>query len=204
MTWPPGYAIVERAAGRRPRQDDRRARCWKTFAARFPGDMRPWLRRRRIARSTRWSEHSTSLRRFSRGVHPPTAGRLLAVYCDFEDVRKYKEAVVAARAAGSPIGLATVRIIKPSEAGLLRQVAECEPELILIRNLAGLSHYLGSIRRRSRTDRGLFAERGQRGDGSAVGGARRPPHHAQLRPELEATDGVNGSRFPVRAALSRR
>jgi putative protease len=34
-----------------------------------------------------------------------------------------------------------VRIIKPGEQGLLRQVADCEPDLILIRNVAALSYY---------------------------------------------------------------
>ena len=30
---------------------------------------------------------------------------------------------------------------KPGEEGLLRQVAACEPDLVLVRNLAGLSFY---------------------------------------------------------------
>jgi putative protease len=34
-----------------------------------------------------------------------------------------------------------VRIIKPGEEGLLRQVADCAPDLVLIRNLAGLGFY---------------------------------------------------------------
>jgi putative protease len=67
--------------------------------------------------------------------------RASTVYCDFEDVRKYKEAVPLARAAGVPIGLATVRVIKPDEQGLLRQVADCGPDLVLVRNLAGLSFF---------------------------------------------------------------
>jgi putative protease len=62
-------------------------------------------------------------------------------------VRKYTAAVPAARTAGIPIGLATVRIIKPSEQGLLRQIAECEPDFILIRNLAGLSFYTANFPR---------------------------------------------------------
>jgi len=70
-----------------------------------------------------------------------TGLRASSVYCDFEDIRKYKDAVPLARAAGVPIGLATVRIIKPGEEGLLRQVAACEPDLVLVRNLAGLSFY---------------------------------------------------------------
>ena len=72
---------------------------------------------------------------------PAIGGKVASVYCDFEDVRNYKAAVASARAAGTAIGLATVRIIKPGEEGLLRQVADCEPDLILIRNLAGLSYY---------------------------------------------------------------
>ncbi len=45
------------------------------------------------------------------------------------------------RAAGVPIGLATIRVLKPNEHGLLRQVADCEPDLVLVRNLAGLSFF---------------------------------------------------------------
>jgi putative protease len=73
--------------------------------------------------------------------HEQTGTRPATVYCDFEDIRKYKDAVAVARAAGVPVGLATVRIIKPGEEGLLRQVAACEPDLVLVRNLAGLSFY---------------------------------------------------------------
>ena len=69
------------------------------------------------------------------GLSPAT------VYCDFEDIRKYKDAVPLARAAGVPIGLATVRIIKPGEEGLLRQLADCRPDCVLVRNLAGLSWF---------------------------------------------------------------
>jgi putative protease len=74
-------------------------------------------------------------------AHPATGLKPATVYCDFEDIRKYKEAVAIAREAGVPIGLATVRIIKPGEEGLLRQVGGCEPDLVLVRNLAGLSFY---------------------------------------------------------------
>jgi putative protease len=72
----------------------------------------------------------------------PTTGLAPAtVYCDFEDIRKYKEAVSIARSAGATVGLATVRIIKPGEEGLLKQLADCEPDLVLVRNLAGLSWF---------------------------------------------------------------
>ena len=61
------------------------------------------------------------------------------VYCDFEDVRRYREAVARARTAGMPIGLATLRIVKPGEEGLLRQVAAQGADVLLVRNLAALS-----------------------------------------------------------------
>jgi U32 family peptidase len=63
------------------------------------------------------------------------------VYCDFEDVRRYREAVPLARAAGMPIGLATLRIIKPSEEGLLRTIAKAAPDAVLVRNLAALTFF---------------------------------------------------------------
>ncbi len=41
-------------------------------------------------------------------------------------------------AAGIPIGLATLRIIKPSEEGLLRTISKAGPDAVLVRNLAAL------------------------------------------------------------------
>jgi putative protease len=61
------------------------------------------------------------------------------VYCELEDVRRYRDAVVRARAAGMPIGLATLRIVKPGEEGLLHQVAGFGADALLVRNLAGLT-----------------------------------------------------------------
>jgi len=73
---------------------------------------------------------------------PPTdLVNLAAVYCELEDIRKYPDAVRMARDAGVKIGLATIRIVKPPEQGLLKLVAAAEPDLILIRNLAGLCLY---------------------------------------------------------------
>lgn len=63
------------------------------------------------------------------------------VYCDFEDVRRYREAVEKAKAADMPIGLATLRIIKPGEEGLLRQIAKCDADAVLVRNLAALTFF---------------------------------------------------------------
>jgi putative protease len=63
------------------------------------------------------------------------------VYCDLEDIRRYKEAVAMAREANVPIALATLRIVKPHEEGLLRQILDCQPDALLVRNLAAVSFY---------------------------------------------------------------
>ena len=63
------------------------------------------------------------------------------VYCDFEDVRRYREAVKFAHEHGQPIGLATLRILKPGEEGLLAQIAHAAADAVLIRNLAALAYF---------------------------------------------------------------
>ncbi|HEX2972825.1 MAG TPA: U32 family peptidase, partial [Tepidisphaeraceae bacterium] len=68
-------------------------------------------------------------------------GRVELVYCDFEDVRRYKEAVAMAREAQLPIVLATLRVVKPGEEGLLKVIADCQPDGVLVRNLAAVSYY---------------------------------------------------------------
>src|SRR5262249_33911885 len=76
------------------------------------------------------------------GWEPPAPlDRPALVYCDFEDVRRYRQAVSRARDAGVRIGLATLRIVKPGEEGWLRQIGECKPDVILVRNLAALEFY---------------------------------------------------------------
>ncbi len=63
------------------------------------------------------------------------------VYCDFEDVRRYREAVKFAHAHDQPIGLATLRILKPGEEGLMAQIAHAGADAVLIRNLAALAYF---------------------------------------------------------------
>lgn len=72
---------------------------------------------------------------------PGELPRPAMVYCDFEDVRRYREAVPLARAAGLPIGLATLRILKPSEEGLLAKIAAAEADAVLVRNLGSLAWF---------------------------------------------------------------
>ncbi len=70
------------------------------------------------------------------------------IYCDFEDPRRYAEAVAYVRATPAPqlqrpadIWLATPRILKPGETGLLKQIANARPDGVLLRNLAALEYY---------------------------------------------------------------
>lgn len=62
------------------------------------------------------------------------------LWCDFEDVRRYGEAVAMGRELGMPIGLATLRICKPGEDGFLNALLSHRPDAILVRNLSSLSY----------------------------------------------------------------
>jgi putative protease len=66
---------------------------------------------------------------------------IATVECDFEDIRKYREAVPLARARGAAIMIAPPRIHKPGELGILRNVAGAMPDGILVRSTAHLSHF---------------------------------------------------------------
>jgi len=63
------------------------------------------------------------------------------IYCDFEDVRRYRAAVAACNAAGVPVAVATMRIVKPGEDGWLKQILDCAPDAILVRNLASVAYF---------------------------------------------------------------
>ncbi len=64
------------------------------------------------------------------------------LYCDFEDPRRYKDAVQTVRDAGTAaIHLATPRILKPGELGYLKLIEHAAPDGLLLRNLGALHHY---------------------------------------------------------------
>ena len=73
----------------------------------------------------------------------PPAGvpGLAGVTCDFEDARRYADAVRAARAAGIRIALAPPRVWKPGEDGFQSLVVRAGPDGVLVRNLAGLGYF---------------------------------------------------------------
>ncbi len=64
------------------------------------------------------------------------------IYVDFQDIRSYREAVALAREHGREIFIASVRIHKPAEAGLLKVLLRHEPDGYLARNLAALDYFV--------------------------------------------------------------
>ena len=70
---------------------------------------------------------------------------LETIYCDFEDPRRYKEAVADFKSQitnpKSKILLATPRILKPGEMGYLKLIERAQPDGLLLRNLAALEYY---------------------------------------------------------------
>jgi putative protease len=106
-----------------------------------------------------------------RGVHPPESGaaRLIVlvrnlaqletalksgvetIYCDFENPKKYREAVAAVRASASTapspeIFVAPPRIFKTGEEWTLQQVRSCEADGYLIRNYDHFKFFAGDRR----------------------------------------------------------
>ncbi|MEY3394922.1 MAG: hypothetical protein RL346_1158 [Verrucomicrobiota bacterium] len=67
------------------------------------------------------------------------------IYCDFEDPRRYRDAVDRFRSENSNseshIILATPRIIKTGETGYLNLIERMEADGLLLRNLAALQHF---------------------------------------------------------------
>ena len=65
------------------------------------------------------------------------------IYADFEDIRRYKEAVEIVRSAGgdATIHLATPRIQKPQETGYFKFIDKVEPDGVLIRNLGAVRYF---------------------------------------------------------------
>jgi putative protease len=75
------------------------------------------------------------------------------VYCEFEDPKKYREAVTTARCAagcrspGTNIWVAPPRITKPNEEWILKQVRSCEADGYLVRNYDHLRFFRDCRRR---------------------------------------------------------
>ncbi len=67
------------------------------------------------------------------------------IAADFEDIRKYKDAVASVRSHGdAEIFLATPRIQKAGEEGFFKLIENAAPDGVLIRNVGGISYFSGS------------------------------------------------------------
>ena len=63
------------------------------------------------------------------------------VYCDFEDLRQYAAAVDRTRSAGMPVGLATLRVLKPGEDAFHRLIVRANPDAVLVRTLGSIDYF---------------------------------------------------------------
>ncbi len=70
-----------------------------------------------------------------------TGSDVSLIYADFHDIRQYRDAVELSRQQGVPVGLATVRMQKPGERGLLKAIGKHQPDCILARNLAAIDFF---------------------------------------------------------------
>jgi len=67
------------------------------------------------------------------------------LYVDFEDIRRYHDAVARVRQrGGAAVFLATPRIQKAGEQGFFKLIDAAKPDGVLIRNLGGLDYFRGS------------------------------------------------------------
>ena len=67
------------------------------------------------------------------------------ILADYEDIRRYKDAVAAVRAHDNArIFLATPRIQKAGEEGFFKLIANAAPDGVLVRNIGAIEHFSGS------------------------------------------------------------
>jgi putative protease len=77
-----------------------------------------------------------------------------AIHLDFDDLRRYADAVALIRSrsslspSGTPVFLATPRIQKAGEQGFFKLIDAAKPDGVLIRNLGGLDYFRGSSLRK--------------------------------------------------------
>ncbi|MCC9599199.1 U32 family peptidase [Stieleria sp. JC731] len=63
------------------------------------------------------------------------------IYVDFHDIREYAQVASLVEPFGVPFGIATVRMQKPGEKGLLRVLERHGADFILARNLAAIDYF---------------------------------------------------------------
>ena len=71
-------------------------------------------------------------------IEAAVAQGISTIYADYQDIKEYASAVIAARRSGAAIFLASPRIEKPFEANLFRYLAKLGADGMLVRNAGGL------------------------------------------------------------------
>jgi len=79
-------------------------------------------------------------------IEAALAAEVTRVYLDFEDIRRYADAVqqIKTHPGQTEVFLATPRIQKSGEEGFFKLIARAEPDGVLIRNLGAIEHFAGS------------------------------------------------------------
>jgi putative protease len=108
------------------------------WSLRTPEDSRP-ARTERLMRPRLDTPQLIPLVRGMEQLDAVLDGGFGTVYCDFEDPRKYREAVARTRARASDAGQTSIfvappRIFKPGEEWILQQVRSCGADGYLVRN----------------------------------------------------------------------
>jgi putative protease len=93
--------------------------------------------------STEKASELSVLTRHPHQIEAALENGIKRIYADFEDIRRYKEAVEIVRVAGdgATIHLATPRIQKPQETGYFKFIDRSKPDGVLIRNLGAVTYF---------------------------------------------------------------
>lgn len=107
----------------------------------------------RDAKDTRDLKASASLSvlcRTLKQIEAALACGIGTLYVDFEDIRRYNDALALVRGAGgeTQVVLATPRIQKAGEEGFFKLIENAEPDGVLIRNLGAIEYFRSSALRK--------------------------------------------------------
>ena len=104
----------------------------------------------RIASKAASADHTelTALCRSMEQIEVALKLGVTEIHADFEDLRRYKDAVARVRETPARICLATPRIQKAGELGFFVLIENAAPDGVLIRNLGALDHFRGAALRR--------------------------------------------------------
>jgi U32 family peptidase len=98
-----------------------------------------------VPRSADRPPQLTVLCRTAEQIDAALKANATTIYADFEDIRRYKDAVAQVRAvSGARILLATPRIQKAGEQGFFKLIENAAPDGVLIRNLGAIRHFAGT------------------------------------------------------------